>query len=259
MHAISAYGVVDPTPATYKFTVDTTPPTVTAPAPPSIPNVGQLQPDGTFGVQENWSASDTYSAPTDLLYTVEQRTGPSATTLGSFADIQDLTNLPGTTTAVIPIAPGGAYHQFRVRAENQLGVAAESLAGDAFHLDVIDNSDPRVSYSTGFAAMSDSGAFDHSLETTSGGGSTATLTFSGRSIAIIAPVRPAFGSMQVCLDPPTITTGAPPCPSVSLHSATATERDTVYVVNGLASGTHTIQVTDLSGSSIALDAFVVLG
>jgi hypothetical protein len=208
VHAISAYGVVDPTPATYKFTVDTTPPTVAAPAPPSIPNVGQLQPDGTFGVQESWSASDTYSAPAALLYTVEQRTGPSATSLGAFAGIQDLTNLPGTMTAVIPIAPGGIYHQFRVPGT---------------------------------------------------GGSTATLSFSGRSIAIIAPVRPAFGSMQVCLDPPTITTSAPACPSVSLHSATATDRDTVYVVNGLAPGTHTIQVTDLSGSSIALDAFVVLG
>jgi hypothetical protein len=259
VQAISADGVADPTPATYKFTVDTTPPTVSAPASPTIPAGGQLQPDGTFGVQEAWSATDGFSASSDLLYTLEQRTGPSPATLGSFTDIQGLTTAPGTTAAVIPIAPGGAYHQFRVRAENQLGVSAEGPAGDAFHLHVIDSADPSITYSTGWSATTDNNAFDHTLEKAGTGGSTATLMFSGKSIAIIAPVGPTLGSMQVCLDPPAATTNAPPCPSLTLHAATASERDAVYVLNGLTPGMHTIQLTDLSGSSVALDGFVVLG
>ena len=75
VQSTSTHGVTDPTPATYQFTIDTTPPIVAAPAAPTIPVGGQLQLDGTLGVQESWSASDTYSPSADLLYTVEQRAG----------------------------------------------------------------------------------------------------------------------------------------------------------------------------------------
>ena len=59
VQSTSTHGVTDPTPATYQFTIDTTPPIVAAPAAPTIPVGGQLQLDGTLGVQESWSASDT--------------------------------------------------------------------------------------------------------------------------------------------------------------------------------------------------------
>ncbi|HEY1520936.1 MAG TPA: hypothetical protein VGF91_31215, partial [Solirubrobacteraceae bacterium] len=47
VQSTSTHGVTDPTPATYQFTIDTTPPTVTAPAAPTIPIGDQLQLDGT--------------------------------------------------------------------------------------------------------------------------------------------------------------------------------------------------------------------
>ena len=143
-----------------------------------------------------------------------------------------------------------------MRAENQLGVAAESPAGDPFGLDVIDDSDASIVYSTGWAQTTDSAAYGGKLHTTSTAGQTATMTFSGQSLAVIAPLGPAYGSILVCLDPGVSVAG---CNTVTLHSTTAIERDIVYVSGPLTAGSHTIQVTNPSGSPIALDGFVVLG
>jgi hypothetical protein len=248
--------VTDPTLAAYQFTIDTTPPIVTAPAAPTIPVGGQLQLDGTLGVQESWSASDTRSPSSALLYTVEQRAGSTPASLGLFAAIPTLTDMQGTTAAIVPIAPGGPYHQLRVRAENQLGVAAESPAGDPFRIDVIDDSAAPIVYSAAWAPTSDTAAYGGGLHTTSTAGAIATMTFSGRSIALIAPLGPAYGSIRICIDPGVSIAG---CTTPTLHSTSGVERDIVYVSGPLAAGSHVIQVTNPSGSPIALDGFVVLG
>jgi hypothetical protein len=251
-----AHGVTDPTPATYQFTIDTTPPIVAAPSAPTIPLGGQLGLDGTLGVQESWSATDTYSPSSDLLYTVEQAAGTTPATLGSFAPIPTLTDLQGTTSATVPIAPGGPYHDLRVRAENQLGVAGESPAGNPFRLDVIDDGASSILYSTAWALTSDSAAYGGKLHTVSSTNATATMTFSGQSVAVIAPLGPAYGSIRICIDPGVSVAG---CTTPTLHSTTAVERDVVYVSGPLAAGSHTIQITDPSSSPTALDGLVVLG
>jgi hypothetical protein len=256
VQSTSTHGVTDPTPATYQFTIDTTPPIVAAPAAPTIPVGGQLQLDGTLGVQESWSASDTFSPSSELLYTVEQRAGPTPASLGSFAAIPTLTNMQGTTSAIVPIAPGGPNHQLRVQAENQLGVAAESPAGDAFRLDVIDDNVASIVYSTAWAATSDTGAYGGKLHTTSSAGATATMPFQGRSIAVIARLGSSSGSVQICIDPGVSVAG---CTTATLHAGTAVERDVVYVSGPVAAGSHTIEVSTTSASPVALDGFVVLG
>jgi hypothetical protein len=258
VRSTSTHGVADPTPATYQFTVDSTPPTVAPPAAPAIPVGEQLQLDGTLGVLESWSASDTYSPSSALLYTVEQRAGATPASLGSFAAIPTLAGMQGTTAATVPIAPGGPYHQLRVRAENQLGVAAESPAGDPFALDVIDDSDASIVYSTAWTQMTDSDAYGGKRHTaTTSAVATATLMgFSGRSIAVVAPVGPGDGSLQICVDPGVSVTG---CTTVMLQSSASVERRIVYVSGPLATGrTHTIEIT-ASTLPVALDGFVVLG
>jgi hypothetical protein len=248
--------VTDPTPATYQFKIDTTPPIVTEPAAPTIPVGGQLALDGTLGVQESWSATDSFSPSSDLLYTVEQRFGTTPASLGSFAAIPTLTNMQGTTASTVPIAPGGPYHQLRVRAENQLGVAAESPAGDPFSLDVLDDSDASIVYSTAWTTTNDAAAYGGKLHTVSSTNATATMTFTGRSIAVIAPLGPSRGSIRICIDPGVSIAG---CTTPTLHSTTALERDVVYVSGPLAAGSHVIQVSSTSSSPVALDGFVVLG
>jgi hypothetical protein len=255
VRATSTHGLTDPTPSTYQFTIDTTPPTVAAPAPPTIPVGEQLQLDGTLGVQESWSASDTYSPSADLLFTVEQRAGITPASLGSFAAIPTLAGVAGTTAAIVPIAPGGPYHQLRVRAENQLGVAAESSPADPFALDVIDDNDASIMYSTAWAQTTDAAAYGGNVHTTSSAG-TVTMTFSGRSIAVVAPVAPADGSIQICIDPGVSVAG---CTLTTLHSTTVVERDIVYVSGPLAAGPHSIRITSAGGSPVELDGFVVLG
>ncbi len=258
VRSTSTHGVTDPTPSSYQFTIDTTPPMVAAPPPPTIPVGEQLQPDGTLGVQESWSATDTFSPSSDLLYTVEQRAGATPATLGSFAATPGLEGMQGTTAATVPIAPGGPYHQLRVQAENQLGIAAESPAADPFRLDVIDDSSASIVYSTAWMQMTDADAYGGSLHRVSSSNATATLAgFSGRSIAVVAPVGPGSGSLQICLDPlgATVT----PCTTVMLQSSVPVERRIVYVSGPLTAGTHTIDITTSGGGSVALDGFVVLG
>jgi hypothetical protein len=257
VQSTSTHGVTDPTPATYQFTIDTTPPTVTAPAAPTIPIGDQLQLDGTLGVQESWSATDTFSPSSALLYTVEQRAGPTPASLGSFAAIPTLQNMQGTTTALVPITPGGPTHQLRVQAENQLGVAAESPAGQPFTLNVIDDNDPSIIYSTPWTQTSDPTAFGGNLHTTSSVSATVTRMFTGQSIAVIAPVGPTFGSLQICIDSG-VAVGT--CTTVTEHSATAAEREVVYVSAPVdPTRPHSITITTESGSMFALDAFAVLG
>jgi hypothetical protein len=82
------------------------------------------------------------------------------------------------------------------------------------------------------------------------------MTFSGQSVAVIAPLGPAYGSIRICIDPGVSVAG---CTTPTLHSTTAVERDIVYVSGPLAAGSHTIQITDPSSSPIALDGLVVLG
>jgi hypothetical protein len=82
------------------------------------------------------------------------------------------------------------------------------------------------------------------------------MTFSGRSLAVIAPLGPAYGPVRICLDPSGVSTAG--CTTLTLHSTTTLERDIVYVTGPLAAGSHIIQVTNPSGSPIALDGFVVL-
>jgi len=255
VQSTTTHGVTDPTPATYQFGIDTAPPHVVTPAAPKIPVGGQLQLDGTLGVQESWSATDTFSPSSALLYTVEQSAGATPSTLGSFAAIPTLTNLHGTTSAIVPIAPAGPYHELRVRAQNQLGVAGESLPGRPFALNLIDDNDARIVYSTAWGTTSDSAAYGGKLHTVSSNGATATLTFSGTSIAVIAPLGSAYGPLRICLDPGVSVAG---CTTPTLDSSTAAERDIVYVSGPLASGSHTIQITATSATKIALDAFAVL-
>jgi hypothetical protein len=141
-----------------------------------------------------------------------------------------------------------------VGAENQLGIAAESPPGDPFALSVIDDSDASIMYSTGWTPTTNAAAYRGTLHTISTAGSTATMPFSDGSVAIVAPVGPSSGSMQVCFDAHVSVAG---CTTVSLRSSTAVDREVVYVSARLA-GSHTIEITTSGGGPVALDGFVVL-
>jgi len=157
------------------------PPTVTAPVPPSIPVGQQLQADGTLGLSESWSATDSYPASSSLLFTVQQSAGATESSLGTFTPVPSLQNLAGTTMGTVPIAPAGPFHQLRVEAENELGVSADSPTGAPFQLSVVDDADPRLTYDTGWAVTTDDAAFDGKRHTATAVGSAASITFSGHA------------------------------------------------------------------------------
>jgi hypothetical protein len=122
-------------------------------------------------------------------------------------------------------------------------------------LHVIDDRAASIVYPTVWAPPADMAAYGGTLHTTSSANATASMMFTGRSIAVVAPVGPNFGSVQTCLDPGVTVT---PCTTVTLQSATPVEREVVYVSGPLTAGQHTIDVIRQSGS-VALDGFAVLG
>jgi len=77
----------------------------------------------------------------------------------------------------------------------------------------------------------------------------ATLTFTGKNVAVVMSKNPGLGSARICLD-------GGSCSTVGLGSTTA-PRQVVYKRDALAATTHKVTVTRASGR-VHLDGFVAL-
>lgn len=110
-------------------------------------------------------------------------------------------------------------------------------------------------YSGNWDRTAPSGAFGGYVEYSSPGGrqgAKATLTSTGRNLAVVMPLASIEGTARICAD------GAN-CSTVDLSLASGLgARKEVYARNGLAASTaHKVQVRITSGR-VDLDAFVAL-
>ena len=79
------------------------------------------------------------------------------------------------------------------------------------------------------------------------------MTFTGRSLAIIAPRGPKRGSITIWIDGVVVKV-------VSLKASTASSRRVVFSWYSATPGTHVVTVTPTGGTTykaIRIDAFVV--
>ena len=116
------------------------------------------------------------------------------------------------------------------------------------------NTNAAVKFSTGWGTATDPSFYGGSTRYSNTRAKTASLTFSGKSIAWLSALGPTRGSARVYVDNTLIAT-------VNLNSATTTAKRVVFARNFSAVGTHTIRVTVLGTAGhprVDVDAFLVL-
>jgi hypothetical protein len=217
---------------------------VTAPAI-GTPRVG-FRGSGTFGrtapIRLTWTASDGGSG---LARFVVQRSidGAAYTTLA--------TNVHARAFDTTIVA--GHSYRFRVRAYDAAGNSRLSAASARQHLRVVQDGATAVRYGGAWTRVRSSTASGGTLRYSKTAGSTVRLTFSGRSIAWVAPVSLGRGSATVSIDGGTVQ-------RISLYGPAAT-RQVVFAARFSSVGTHTIRIRVLGTAGrprVDLDAFLVL-
>lgn len=125
----------------------------------------------------------------------------------------------------------------------------------------IDNTSGQITYAGAWShANGESwslGSFDKTESYSATTGATATVTFTGTGIALIAPINSNEGIASISID-------GGPATTVDLYDPTKVFRKTVFEKKGLASGSHTITVT-VTGTKravataayVEIDAFIV--
>jgi hypothetical protein len=230
---------------------DATAPHATAPVQ-SLVGGAQLG-ASTVPVRFAWSASDNVTPAGSIQSSLQQRTSSNGTSWSGYS------SLVGPTTAKVAtpsFAPGSTYRQFRVMAEDQAGNVGYSGAGPALRVTAYQEGSSSITYSGTWHLASPTGAFGGSVRYSTQAGAKATLTSTGRNLAVVMPLTSTGGTANICLDPGTASQS---CSTVDLSPSSGLgPRKEVFVRNGLAaSTTHKVQVTVVSGR-VDLDAFIAI-
>jgi subtilisin family serine protease len=153
----------------------------------------------------------------------------------------------------VNVALSGTY-EYRVTprdAAGNLGSAGQALAiSPTRH----EESSGSVTWAGTWRTASSSAASGGGTRYATGWGAAATLAFSGRAASVVAPVGPAGSSVKVYVDGAYVKT-------VSLYSATAAARKTIFATSWTTPGDHTVKVVNLPVAGryrAEIDAFVVL-
>ena len=121
----------------------------------------------------------------------------------------------------------------------------------AWQVGVVQDSNTSLQYAGGWALSSSPKAFDGSQRYTTTAGASATLQFTGRSVAWITPRSSGRGHARVYLDGELLGT-------VSTAAKTLESRDIAFAHNWPVSGTHTLKIVAVGDHRIDIDAVAVL-
>jgi hypothetical protein len=232
--------------ASRSFTVDTKPPTVTAPAQ-SI-TLGTQAGSSSVPVKLAWSGTDDRTSASNLKFDLNKRTYQSGS-WGAWSSVLAGTSLRATT----PSLTSGTTYQYEARSKDQAGNASAFKAGPGFTPKLLQES--AATYTGTWATQAQSDASGGSVKTSSQAGATATFTYTGTSAGVVMPLRSTLGSVKICLDPGTASES---CSTVDLSPASGLgARKIVFGRNKLSAVQHQVKITVLSGRA-DLDAFAGL-
>jgi hypothetical protein len=145
----------------------------------------------------------------------------------------------------------GHRYQYRVRAKDSAGNWSAWASGPTVTSSLIQDRSSAITYY---------GTWRKSVYSLASGGSTtyaktigarARTTFSGRAVAIIAPVGPTRGTARVYVDGVYKTT-------LSFRASSGKSRMVMYSTSFATLGTHSIELRLTSTKRVDLDAFAVL-
>jgi chitodextrinase len=222
-------------------TIEATPPTVSAPVA-AFPATGQL---GTTSVPVvvSWAATDTSGVA--LVELQQSKNGGSWTALtlsGAAATSASLTRTPGNT------------YRFRARATDSVGNRSSWVAGPTMSLIARQEGSSTIAYGGSWTSATASSAYGGALKYATRSTATATLTFTGRSVAWIAKRSTTRGVADVYVDGVLAAT-------IDLYSASSQPRMIVFTRSWGSSAAHTLQVRVKATSlrpRVDVDAFLVI-
>ena len=239
--ATNAAGTGLPSTPTTALRIDATSPSVTAPVASLA--VSSVAATSSVPVLISWTGADSGSGIAH--YEVALSTSGGAYVLVASPASTTLTrSLTLSTTRT---------YRFRVRAVDQSGNVSAWVYGVTFHARLVQQSSSAVHYAGTWATSSSTSASGGSYRSTKVKGASASYTFSGRTVAVVAYRATNLGSVKIYVDGVLRAT-------VSLNASTAWRR--IVYSRALGSGTHTIKLVCAGTAGhpkIDLDAFVVLG
>jgi hypothetical protein len=232
----------DPVVAT--VTLDQTPPTVEAPAQLFV--AGSSISSGQITINVPVDATDNLTGVASL--GLNQKTNSGAWKNVPVAAPESLTE----TTVDRFLTPGNLYN-FRARATDVATNTSAWAVGQAVNLKKEQESSARIHFAGGWKKVSSSTYWGGAAKKSSTAGATASISFTGTSIAWVGRTGPDRGKVQILID------GKALPGSIDLYSATAQTKRVVWAYSWATKGTHTVTIKVLGTSgrpTVDLDAFV---
>ncbi len=228
--------------STDSIILDTTPPTSTRPTQPRLPATA-LQ-GSAVPLEVSWTGA------------TDSRSSISSYNVTAFQDGEayDSISVPASARTAAIAVPAGAVYEFEVTAMDGAGNTADGIRGLPVKLSLIDDRSTQIAFSAGWTSVKDKTALDGRVRTATAVGSTATLTFTGRSFGVVAPTGPKFGQVDVSLDGRSLG-------RFDLASRAAESRQLIFVRNLSASAGHTVVLTVVGTPGrprVNLDGFALL-
>jgi hypothetical protein len=158
-----------------------------------------------------------------------------------------------TTSSRWVIVAAGHHYTFRARAIDRSGRIGAWKAVGPRHGGVVSDASTRIGYRGSWAKAFATAYLGGAVHYTRAAGATATLSFSGTSVAWVGPAGPGRGRSAVYLDGVLVAT-------VDEYASSFVARRMLFVRN-VPSGTHTLVIKALGTSGrpmVALDALYVV-
>lgn len=143
----------------------------------------------------------------------------------------------------------GSFHSYRLVVSDPFGNSTSMVSSSKV---LIDDNSPSIHYSAGWT-LSDPrnlDTFDNTGHYTTTNGATASLTFNGNTITLVAEQYSNYGNMSVVVDGHTPIT-------VSAPTGSRLNRQFVFTLENLPNGNHTITVSKLNSTYVVIDGFLV--
>jgi subtilisin len=221
--------------ASVTLRIDRTAPRIATPWPRVTLKSGGTY-DGSAPIRLAWSATDDSSGIA---------TGELQRRVSGW---KRLTSGGGLTSATTSLDKGVAT-SFRVRVTDRAGNVATSSVLTT-RLIVRDSNSPQVRWRGSWKTVARAGATGSSVRESRAAAATATLAFTGRGVALVAPRGPGLGQLTVTIDDQ-------PAGTVDLSNTSAHPRRIVFASGPLADGQHVIRITTRKAGA-ELDAILVL-
>jgi hypothetical protein len=214
------------------------------------PNAARAKPSLTLNLSSPtvivyWPAATDLSSPIVAYQFQYSRDGGTWTGTSSF---------PGSVrSAVKTLALGSSYH-FRVRAKDGAGNwSTWKATSTPFRMSHINDRSIALDYSGTWSRITSASATSRTIMSTSRSGASARYTFTGKSIAIIAPRSPSRGWLEVRVNGVLFE-------KVSLSASSLRHRQVVFARGWTTTATRTVELRAVTSSVrrlVSVDALIV--